>query len=478
MKPFLLTIFPSPSLFCSDPLYTGNQWIYDLINILPVWQSNITGQGIRVRVNDDGVDITHPEFEGRYDASASCDNVSPTTYHGTAVASIVLAGKNNDECSVGIAPDAILSACNVFDGRSLSFLGEQVEQYDISQNSYGFPACETTIGVDGEHRELQACPFTYNDPDNGSPCDVCDFGANPKSAECVSSISFHCRNYYELEISACLQFLELYVPDGECDYPSLSQLAQDSLATGILTGRDEKGTIYVFASGNSFSFGEDTNLKGLTNSRFIISVGAVGKDGIHSSYSTPGASLFLVGPGGDKENLSNMITASSGGGCRDATIGTSFSAPVISGVIALMLQANTALTWRDVQGILAQTSRFVATDPSDTTRNTNAAGFTHSNLYGFGIVDANAAVNAAKIWELFDKELMLVAESGALNTPLTDNEETPVLSSATITSDSANTFVAESVEIYIALQHFSRGDLEIILTSPQGTESIIHPGMS
>jgi hypothetical protein len=71
--------------------------------------------------------------------------------------------------------------------------------------------------------------------------------------------------------------------------------------------------------------------------RLIISVGSVGKDGLHASYSTPGASLFITAPGGDHENASNHITANFGGGCRDAGVGTSFACPVVSGVVALIL---------------------------------------------------------------------------------------------------------------------------------------------
>ena len=53
-----------------------------------------------------------------------------------------------------------------------------------------------------------------------------------------------------------------------------------------------------------------------------------------------------------------------------------YAAPVVSGVVALMLEANRNLTWRDVQGVLATTAALTdATDPSWTL---NAAGLHHS----------------------------------------------------------------------------------------------------
>ena len=51
------------------------------------------------------------------------------------------------------------------------------------------------------------------------------------------------------------------------------------------------------------------------NSRFAMAIGAVGKDGLHASYSTTGASVFISAPGGDEESISNNIVAKPGGGC-------------------------------------------------------------------------------------------------------------------------------------------------------------------
>jgi hypothetical protein len=57
---------------------------------------------------------------------------------------------------------------------------------------------------------------------------------------------------------------------------------------------------------------------------------------------------------------------------------------------------------------------MVLNDPYDTSRVVNDAGLSHSNLYGFGIVNANAAVEAAKTWELYSTEKMLLGESAIL----------------------------------------------------------------
>ena len=59
------------------------------------------------------------------------------------------------------------------------------------------------------------------------------------------------------------------------------------------------------------------------------------------------------------------------------------SLPPPPGVIALMLEKNPNLTWRDVQAILAATAQKM--DPDDESWYTNSAGYSHSYKYGFGV---------------------------------------------------------------------------------------------
>ena len=62
--------------------------------------------------------------------------------------------------------------------------------------------------------------------------------------------------------------------------------------------------------------------------------------------------------------------------CGDSGAGTSYAAPLVSGVVALMLEANSDLTWRDVQGVLVATASQPHEDSED--EETNQAGIKHS----------------------------------------------------------------------------------------------------
>lgn len=192
---------------------------------------------------------------------------------------------------------------------------------------------------------------------------------------------------------------------------------------------------------------------------------------------TTGSALLVVAPGGDIGPLTNNVVASPGGGCAEFSGGTSFSAPVVSGVVALMLEVNPELGWRDVQGILVETAS--QTDPLDDSWTINnsggdAEGLHISYKYGFGLVNASAAVEASRSWSNFGPELQLVIKPDEpLNIPITDSAIDPAIHSQFV--ETTDNFRTESVVLYLDLRHASRGDLLITITSPGGTESILHP---
>ena len=48
------------------------------LNVLPVWQQNITGQGVVVAILDDGVEHTHPDIAPNYVSTEGIESPQPT----------------------------------------------------------------------------------------------------------------------------------------------------------------------------------------------------------------------------------------------------------------------------------------------------------------------------------------------------------------------------------------------------------------
>lgn len=299
---------PPSNLDFTDPLYDANKWVFDLINVEQVWADGITGLGVHVKVIDSGVDATHPEFAGKFDATLSCDEYLPIIEdgvlvdHGNGVASIIGAAANNNVCSTGIAPGTTLSACLLGQDNADILRATLATNTHISSNSWGDDGCRITLPLERRsRRKLQGtCPFS-----SGSlPCQVCNFAAGALSEDCSLAISVYCIEGYENDPIACAEYLDLYV---DCGYNAIEESAHEELVRGIMSGRDSKGIIFVFASGNEYTFGEVVNTEGWLNSRFTITVGGVGKYGKHASYSTTGAALFMTAPGGDSEFFGSTL---------------------------------------------------------------------------------------------------------------------------------------------------------------------------
>ena len=168
--------------------------------------------------------------------------------------------------------------------------------------------------------------------------------------------------------------------------------------------------------------------------------------------------------------------------------GTSSAAPNLSGVIALMLQANPNLGYRDVKYILAKTAK--KTDASRVGVTTsglisgtpvtldqgwvrNAAGYWFSNWYGFGTVDAAAAVSEAKTYVNY----LPTMQTASANMNFSSTENVPQYSTvgSTLNFTMAPSFTKVEHAMVILNLNDSPGLLcnQIELTSPSGTKSIL-----
>lgn len=144
----------------------------------------------------------------------------------------------------------------------------------------------------------------------------------------------------------------------------------------------------------------------------------------------------------------------------------------LSGIFALVLEANPKLSWRDLQHLIVNTSR--RTDRQDKDWQKNGAGHHVNHKYGFGVLDTAALVAAATSlnWRTASEQHMCREQDH------TDNKRIPAR--GTLTSSIISTGCSgkincvmrlEHVRVYVTLNHKSRGSLRIVLTSPAGTRS-------
>jgi hypothetical protein len=271
-----------------------------------------------------------------------------------------------------------------------------------------------------------------------------------------------------------------------------------------------------------------------------IIVGALNADGVKSSYSNTGAAIWVASPGGEYGNDSNYVPTNSTWynslfswvksfiykpaiattaftGCQNAANGstkvnaldaqgqntyaakcqytalmngTSAAAPNLSGVVALMLEANPNLGYRDVKYILAKTAKKVdANYTGVTTTNLisgssaavvleqgwikNAAGYWFANAYGFGAVDAAAAVSMAKSYTGYLSAQQ--SASSAMHYLSNVNVPNGNTTGSTITFSMSPGF--STIEQVIAIVNVASSPAlycnQIELTSPSGTKSIL-----
>lgn len=83
-------------------------------------------------------------------------------------------------------------------------------------------------------------------------------------------------------------------PDDGKSMDGPSVLIQKAVLNGINNGRDGKGSIFVFASGNGAGSGDQCNFDGYTNSIYSVTVSAIDYKGQHPYYSEPCAANMIV----------------------------------------------------------------------------------------------------------------------------------------------------------------------------------------
>lgn len=367
-----------------------------------------TGRGVVIGVVDDGTSYTHPDLKANYRTGIDYDA------RGKDSDSIAESGNRHGTWVAGV-----LAADN---------------------NGIG------TVGVA---------------PDAGIATFRVGFGSNGSSTQFADALD-HAWRVSDI-VNNSWEYTTPFSDNFKFSYFSSSASA---LQSGASQGRGGLGTVFVFAAGNYRTNGDDAGYHNHQNSPYSISVAATTADGVHASFSNPGAALLVSAPG-----VSLPTTSGTSG---YATVsGTSFSAPTVAGVVALMLEANPRLGYRDVQDILAYSARQIDAGGGHWQTNGatdwNGGGLHFSHDYGFGLIDATAAVRLAENW---------TAQSTYANKVTVGAFAAPALAirdfaTATGTLDVGKAMTIDTAQVDVRLTHSHIGDLTITLTSPKGSTAVL-----
>ncbi|MBC8404774.1 MAG: S8 family serine peptidase [Planctomycetes bacterium] len=244
---------------------------------------------------------------------------------------------------------------------------------------------------------------------------------------------------------------------------TISNIEKNALEDSCTTGRSGLGEIFTWAAGNGGT-GDRCDYDPYASSRFTVAVGAVGDLDTRSYYNESGSSMLVVAH--SNGNNRGITTTDSGNSYTSSFGGTSSASPLGAGVIALMLDANPNLTWRDVQHVLVHSSRLV--DPSHSNWQINGAGHDINYSYGFGCADAGAATALAASWTNVSAEQIFNSGKLTVNQTIPDND----VNGLEYTISVPESFYVEHAELILNVSHTYIGDLKIWIESPDGTRSL------
>lgn len=341
LRPLPETTEPKNSTPTDEP--TGTEWNLSIIGADKVHSDlGITGEGIVVGNTDSGVDGRHLELEDSYRGVAGSDDYNwldpwndspfPTDLggHGTATMSVI-AGKD-----IGVAPGVQWIGC-----------------VNLARN-LGNPA-----------RYLDCMQFMLAPYPQGG--DAFHDGDPSKGAMIVNN-SWGC-------------------PEVEgCDTETLEYAAKAMETAGIFL---------TVAAGNTGYYGCETVEDPLAIYPEVFTVGSINEAGEISDFSSLGP-VSVDGSGRIKPDLlapGEEIVLAFPGNQYTKESGTSFAAPHVAGVVALMWSANP-----DLIGNVALTRQILeetATPFDGTLPSCVVADSVPNNAAGYGVVDAFAAVQKA-----------------------------------------------------------------------------------
>ncbi|NXN24698.1 PCSK4 convertase, partial [Nycticryphes semicollaris] len=408
----------SVSVVPTDPWF-HKQWymnndINPDLNILSAWSKGYTGLGVVVTILDDGLEKDHPDLAANYDPLASYDFNS------------------ND-------PDP------------------QPRYTARDENRHGTRCAGEVAAV--ANNQICGAGVAYNAKIGGVR--MLD-GLITDMVE-AQSLSLHPQHIHIYSAS--------WGPkDNGKTVDGPGMLATEAFYTGVTKGRGGLGSIFIWASGNGGINYDNCNCDGYANSIYTLSVGSVLGNGQSPQYSESCSSILTTTYSSRTTSEMQIVTTDLHHRCTDKHTGTSASAPLAAGMIALALEANPTLTWRDLQHLVVRSSKPAHLQAEDWA--VNGVGRKVSHHYGYGLLDAGLLVEMAKAWTGTQPQQKCSVKG--LHTPRRIGSKLTISTDVFSCSGRTKTIHSlEHVQVQLSLSYSRRGDLVIALTSPMGTTSTL-----
>lgn len=224
----------------SDPIFV-KQWhlfnpiqLGNDINVTDVWLQGITGLNTTVAVVDDGLDMYSDDLKDNYYPKGSYDFNDQT-----AEPKPKLPGDNHGTRCAGEVSAVKNEVCGIGVAYGSKIAGIRILSKSITDADEA-----TAMNYAYQHNDIYSC--SWGPPDDGKTM----MG------------------------------------------PGI--LVKRAIVNAVQNGRQGKGSIFVFATGNGAENDDNCNFDGYTNSIYTITVGAVDREGIHPWYAEKCSAQLVV----------------------------------------------------------------------------------------------------------------------------------------------------------------------------------------
>lgn len=299
------------------------------------WDVTLGDPAVLIAINDDGVDLNHPDFASRLNGALNYPSdwqnlmaMGQFAGHGTSVAGVAAASADDLIGGAGACP-----GCRVIP-----------HMLALTDGFGGFQLSDAEA-AEGFERQVDAGAWVIN-------------------------------NSWGLSLGN-----PLYAEEDQPS-PNIPMVTSDAFQYAEDNGRGGLGTVIVFAAGN-----ENTATDYYSNHPLSVSVAAIGDVGLKAYYSCFGPSITVAAP--SNGGLSGITTSAAGGGHTPNFGGTSSASPLTTGIIGLIFSQNPDLTAAEARAVLEDSATPI--DPVFAAYDQDG----HSPYYGAGMVNAYVAVRMA-----------------------------------------------------------------------------------